>query len=70
VAAEVNAHRGLGAIYEAAESLSKAADELFAGVENDIPAVTLSQQAMEIRLSASRLESTLDAVVNALDNLG
>ncbi len=62
--------RSLGSIYAAVDQLKYSAEALFKAYESDDPATTLSHLAMSIRIDASRLESTLDAVVAALDNLG
>ena len=68
--AGTTAGRSFGSVYAATEELKDSAGALFVAYENDEPVAVLAQKAMEIRISAAHLESTLDAIGGALDNLG
>jgi hypothetical protein len=69
-AAPTSEGRSLGSIYAAVDHLRENAEALFKSYEDDASVVELAQRALEIRIEASRLENTLDAIVGALDSLG
>ena len=68
-ATDTTAGLSLGSLYGAIDRLKDDANALFAMHENDVAVADLARAAMDLRVAAGRLESTLDQVTAALESL-
>lgn len=58
-----------GDLYDAIQGLKDSATELFSQYENDDPVSTLAASVMSLRQDAQKVETVLDNIVVALQDL-